>query len=209
MTVVSFSMAGSLQGFEERSIHHHRGDCPFVLFLGLRLYGVYPSFRTYGVYPSFRTYGVYAFPLFSQEKGIHHSFFCSVTSRLGDRPRKEGSRGGGVYLSGPESRIANRTIPRITGLESPEIPQREAKKWLESQKNRIVENPFGIAIWIASYQCLIGRREKTPTPKTRFSIWTLLRTPGRFTTRPLPAYFTTKVSVVRLFSVLSKDEIDP
>ena len=24
---------------------------PFFLFLGLRLYGVYPSFRTYGVYP--------------------------------------------------------------------------------------------------------------------------------------------------------------
>ena len=38
----------------------------------------------------------------------------------------------------------------------------------------------------------IGRREKTPTPKTRVSIWTLLRTPGRFTTRPLPVYFTTK-----------------
>ena len=54
-----------------------------------------------------------------------------------------------------------------------------------------------------------GRREKTPTPKTRFTIWTLLRTPGRFTTRPLPVYFTTKMSVVRPFSVLSKDEIGP
>ena len=31
-------------------------------------------------------------------------------------------------LSGTESRIAKRTIPRIAGLESPEIPQREAKK---------------------------------------------------------------------------------
>ena len=38
---------------------------------------------------------------------------------------------------------------------------------------------------IARLQELIGRREKTPTPKTRVSIWTLLRTPGRFTTRPL------------------------
>ena len=54
-----------------------------------------------------------------------------------------------------------------------------------------------------------GRREKTPTPKTRFSIWTLLRTPGRFTTRPLPVHFTTKMSVVRPFSVLSKDELGP
>ena len=54
-----------------------------------------------------------------------------------------------------------------------------------------------------------GRREKTPTPKTRFSIRTLLRTPGRFTTRPLPVYLTTKMSVVRPFSVLSKDEIGP
>ena len=52
-----------------------------------------------------------------------------------------------------------------------------------------------------------GRGEKTPTRKTRFSIWTLLRTPGRFTTRPLPVHFATKMSVVRLFSVLSKDEI--
>ena len=66
---------------EEKSIHHHRGDPPFFLFPGLRLCGVYPSFRTYGVYP---------FPLFSQENGIHHSFFCSVTSGSGDRPRKGG-----------------------------------------------------------------------------------------------------------------------
>ena len=36
-----------------------------------------------------------------------------------------------------------------------------------------------------------------------------LRTPGRFTTRPLPVYFTTTMSVVRPFSVLSKDEIGP
>ena len=54
-----------------------------------------------------------------------------------------------------------------------------------------------------------GRREKTPTPKTRFSIWSLLRTPSRFTTRPLPVHFTTKMSVVRPFSLLSKDEIGP
>ena len=56
---------------------------------------------------------------------------------------------------------------------------------------------------------LIGRRETSPTPKTGFSIWTLLRPPGRFTTRPLPVHFTTKMSVVRPFSVLSKDEIGP
>ena len=41
------------------------------------------------------------------------------------------------------------------------------------------------------------------------NLWTLLRTPGRFTTRPLPVHFTTKMSVVRPFSVLSKDEIGP
>ena len=45
----------------------------------------------------FGTYGVYPFPLFSQEKGIHHSFFCSVTWGSGDRPKKEGCQGGGVY----------------------------------------------------------------------------------------------------------------
>ena len=51
-----------------------------------------------------------------------------------------------------------------------------------------------------------GRRKKTPTPKTRVSIWTLLRNPGRFTARPFPVYFTTRLSVVRTFSVLSKVE---
>ena len=70
---------------------------------------------------------------------------------------------------------------------------------------------FCTARWNTLLRCpnLIGRREKTPTAKTRFSIWTLLRTPGRFTTRPLPVCFTTKMSVVRPFSVLSKDEIGP
>ena len=55
----------------------------------------------------------------------------------------------------------------------------------------------------------LGRREKTPTPETRVSTWTLLRTPGRFTTRPLPVHFTTNMFVVRPFSVLRKDEIGP
>ena len=55
----------------------------------------------------------------------------------------------------------------------------------------------------------IGRSEKTPTPKTRFSIWTLLTTPGRFSTRPLPVHFATKRPVVRPFSVLSQDEVAP
>ena len=53
------------------------------------------------------------------------------------------------------------------------------------------------------------KKGKDPTPKTRVSIWTLLRTLGRFTTRPLHVYFTTKMSVVRPFSVLSKDKIGP
>ena len=39
-----------------------------------------------------------------------------------------------VELSGTESRIANRTIPRIAGLESTEIPQREAKHELNRNK---------------------------------------------------------------------------
>ena len=47
---------------------------------------------------------VYTLPLFSQENGIHHSFFCSVTSGSGDRPRKEGSHGGGVYSFFPGKR---------------------------------------------------------------------------------------------------------
>ena len=77
-----------------KNIHHHRGNPPFFLFRGLRLYGVYPPFRTYGVYP---------FPLFSQENKVYTIvFFGSVTSGSGDRPRKEGCRGGGVYSFFPD-----------------------------------------------------------------------------------------------------------
>ena len=42
-------------------------------------------------------------------------------------PRSEMFMHTGRDLSGTESRIANRTIPRFTGLESQEIPQGEAK----------------------------------------------------------------------------------
>ena len=73
---------------EEKSIHHHRGDPPFFLFLGLRLYGVLPFFPDLWCMP---------LSLVFPGKCIHHSFFCSVTSGSGDRPRKEGCHGGGVH----------------------------------------------------------------------------------------------------------------
>ena len=68
-------------------VHHRRGDRPFCLFPGLGLYGVYPSFRAYGVYP---------FPLFSQEIGIHHSFFLLCDLGVGRQTEKQGSHSGGV-----------------------------------------------------------------------------------------------------------------
>ena len=54
---------------------------------------------------------------------------------------------------------------------------------------------------------LFGRREKTPTPKTEFNLSTLLSTPGRFTTRPLPVHFTTKLSVVSRFPSLVRTKL--
>ena len=79
-------------------------ETPFS-FPSLRLYGVYPSFWTYGVCPSFWTYGVYPFPLFPRKTEDPIAFFCSLTSGSGDRPRKEGSRGGGVYSFFPSFRV--------------------------------------------------------------------------------------------------------
>ena len=61
---------------------------------------------------------------------------------------------------------------------------------------------------LASGSLTNWKKGKDPHPQDKTQhIWTLLRTPGRFTTRPLPVHFTTKMSVVRPFSVLSKDEI--
>ena len=57
------------------------------------------------------------FSLFSQEKGIHHSFFCSATLGSGDRPRKEGFHGGGVY-SFSSARVPRRGMGVRTGLLS-------------------------------------------------------------------------------------------
>ena len=44
-----------------------------------------------------------------------------------------------------------------------------------------------IALCLCDFRPSVGRREKTPTPNTRVSVWTLLRTPGRFTTSPPPS----------------------
>ena len=53
----------------------------------------------------------------------------------------------------------------------------------------------------------IGRREKTPHPQDKIQHLDLLRTAGRFTTRPLPAYFTTKMSVARPFWSLVRTKL--
>ena len=90
---------------EEKSVHHQRGDPSFFLFMGLRLYGVDPSFRTYGVYP---------FPLFSQENGIHHSFFLLCDGPRG-RATDLGRDMGGAKRMGGGKRTRERALPKILG----------------------------------------------------------------------------------------------
>ena len=112
----------------------------------------------------------------------------------GSRGKLRGSEGSRIAIGTAICRLSRGSLgpksPRNLKKGLPRPPGPECQKSVE-------KNPK------------FGRREKTPTPKTRVSIWTLLRTPGRFTTRPLPVYFTTKLSVARPFSVLSKDEIGP
>ena len=67
---------------------------------------------------------------------------------------------------------------------------------------------FFFRLSVLDFVCQLEEGKRPPPKqKTRFSIWTLLRTPGRFTTRPLPVYFTTKMSAVRPFSVLIKTKL--
>ena len=94
------------------------------------------------------------------------------------------------FLSACLQRISSAKFARkFFGLLSPgsEAPPRNSRPKLSAFfSNFTCLNPT----FFHSNLLLMG--EKTPTPKTRFSIWTLLRTPGRFTTRPLPVDFTTK-----------------
>ena len=48
------------------------------------------------VYALLSGHGVHPSPLFSQGDGLQHCLFCSLTLGLCDRPREEGSHGGGV-----------------------------------------------------------------------------------------------------------------
>ena len=114
----------------------------------------------------------------------------------GGLPREAvGAEKFGRSLETREIKLFWRDIPGFC-RDIPEVPEKfEKKKFVFNFRSLSKQS--------------IGRREKTPIPKTRFSIWTLLRTSGRFTTRPLPVHFTTKMSVVRPFSVLSKDEVGP
>ena len=45
----------------------------------------------------------------------------------------------------------------------------------------------------------VWKKGKTPTTKTRVSIWTLLRTPGRFTTRSPCAFYHKNVCTKAVF----------
>ena len=87
---LALNQGGGLQALdrEEKSIHHHRGNPPFFLVRGLRPLWCIPFFPDQWCIP---------LPLFSPGNGAYHSFFCSVTSGSGDRPREEGCRSGGAY----------------------------------------------------------------------------------------------------------------
>ena len=94
-------------------------------------------------------------------------------------------------------RVLTNVLTSIAVLRAPyraEDPKYLCRSKMELQESQC--RRMGASCW---------KKGKDPTPKTRVSIWTLLRTPGRFTTRPLRVYFTTKMSVVRPFSVLSKE----
>ena len=75
----------------------------------------------------------------------------------------------------------------------PAVPKTEGPGFALSVSGAFPEVALEIARLAHNRQNVAGRREKTLTPKTRFSIWTLLRTPGRFTTRPLPCAFYHKI----------------
>ena len=54
------------------------------------------------------------------------------------------------------------------------------------------------------------KKGKDPHPQDKIQHLDFTKDPWPlYYTRPLPVYFTTKMSVVRSFSVLSKDEIGP
>ena len=94
------------------------------------------------------------------------------------------------------------------GVHSSPTHPESVPQWTAKKAMPLLGQPLD-SLDLAQRQCRneYWKKGKDPTPKTRFNLCTLLSTPGLFTTRPLPVHFTTKMSVVRPFSVLSKDKI--
>ena len=57
------------------------------------------------------------FPCFPRKMVCTIAFFCSVTSGSGDRPKKEGCHGGGVYSYFPDNMLRKQGEPRKPGDE--------------------------------------------------------------------------------------------
>ena len=128
---------------------------------------------------------------------MHHGIATAIASHFLNRRRhrKEFLQRDAnlAILQCKMHRIFHRKMHRNRNVSLP-----QSKRDLFPRKNHCVR--FDRVNW---------KKGKDPHPKARFSIRTLLRNPSRFTTRPLPVHFTTKMSVVRPFSALSKDEIGP
>ena len=67
------------------------------MFLPFREETLFQGLRPLCCIPSFPDLCCILFSLVFPGNSIHHSFFCSVTSGSGDRPRNEGCPGGGVH----------------------------------------------------------------------------------------------------------------
>ena len=88
--------------------------------------------------------------------------------------------------------------------------------WKKGPENRKIEvklrppsvPPPWSTLW-PSHVFVYWNKGKDPHPQDKIQHLDFTKHPRRFTTRPLPVHFATKMSAIRPFPFLSKDEIGP
>ena len=176
---------------------------PFFLFFSLST-PPFPSQVSFLKFPSFR---VLRSTLSSREKATWRGWVLGTV--LDGVAPQENFRVNGIWHLNLHAKVPGQADAMVERIGSSwDLPHGHAEPMapVSGGRERLSRIPPCKFLSTIHFEMITDRLKleegrKTPTPKTRFSIWTLLRTPGRLTTRPLPVHFTTSVRSKAVFGL--------